>query len=115
MKCHPSLKVPEVKDNSEVTNIISILSNIKVPDHPSCPSAMFSHHNPQDEERSTVQAEDPSKVSPAVRDEDPSDVSTDVREDPSNASTDVHAEEHNIATDIPPPLYPSSTTPVPPA
>ena len=33
-------------------------------------------------------------------DEDPSDVSTDVREDPSNASTDVRAEEHSIATNF---------------
>jgi hypothetical protein len=65
MNCHPSLKVPEVKDNSEVTNIISILSTIKVPDHPSCPSSMFSNHGPEDEDRST--AEDPSNANPAVR------------------------------------------------
>jgi hypothetical protein len=115
VKCHPSLKFSEVKDNSELTNVISILSTIKVPDHPSCPSTMFSNQGPQDEDRSTVQAEDPSNASPAVRDEDASDVRTDVREDPSNARTDVCAEEHSIATDLPPPLYPSSTTPVQPA
>jgi hypothetical protein len=84
LKMFPSLKVPEVKDNMEVTNVISILTTINVPDHPTCPCTMFSHHGPQDEDRSTVQAEDPSKVTPAVRDEDPSDISTDVREDPSN-------------------------------
>jgi hypothetical protein len=96
---HPSLKVPEVKDNSEVKNVISILTTIKVPDHPTCPSAMFSHHGLRDEDRFTVQSEDPSN---AIRDEDPSDVRTDVREDPSNASTDVRAEEYSIATDLTP-------------
>ena len=42
LKMYPSLKGPEVKDNSEVTNVITILSTIKVPDHPTCPSAMFN-------------------------------------------------------------------------
>ena len=82
LKMYPSLRVPEVKDNSEVTNVISTLSTINVPDHPSCPFSMFSQYGPQDE--------------------DPIDVSNDVCEDPSNASTDVRAEEHNIATDLPP-------------
>jgi hypothetical protein len=54
MNCHPSLKVPEVKDNSEVTNVISILSTIKVPDHPYTPPLLVSNHGPQDEDRSTL-------------------------------------------------------------
>ena len=80
-KIYPARNPPEVGDNIEVKNVISILTNIIVPDHPNCPSSIFSH-----EDRPTVQAEDPSKVSPAVRDEDPSDVSADVREDPSTAT-----------------------------
>jgi hypothetical protein len=34
LKMYPYLKVPEVKDNIEVTNVISILTTINVPDHP---------------------------------------------------------------------------------
>ena len=117
MKMYPRLMAPEVGDNIEVKNVISILTTIIVPDHPTCPSSIFSH-----EDRPTVQAEVPSNVSPAVRDEDPSDVSADVREDPSTAtdlpphlcavptqydprvsdvSTDVR-EDPSTATDLPP-------------
>ena len=61
-----------MEGNKEVKDVISILNNITVPDHPDCPSAMFRFTKPSQVPQADVQAGNPSNVSTAGCAEDPS-------------------------------------------